>query len=325
MIGNRGRRVAITGGTGFIGRRLVAAHLAAGDEVRLLTRRPAAAAPAGVLPHVVDLGRARPRDLDRFADDVDVLYHCAGELRDPARMEPLHVGGTAALLEAAVGRVRRWIQLSSVGVYGVCRSGVVTEESPLCPVGPYETTKARSDELVLERAARDGLEAVVVRPSTVIGTGMPSRWLWAMLAAVERGAFFFIGRPGASANYVPVDEVTSALHLAGSVHRTNASRVYNLSQWLTIEEFVGLLAHALEKPEPTRRLPERFVRAASALLGRIPGFPLTSGRVDALTCFARYPSERLAAELGYTPRRMIADAVADVATEWKRSRRDTCG
>jgi nucleoside-diphosphate-sugar epimerase len=312
--------IGITGGTGFIGRRLTAAHLACGDDVRVLTRRPQAASAAGAMPCVADLASARAGELARFVDGIDVLYHCAGELRDRSRMEPVHVGGTRALLDAAAGRVRRWVQLSSVGVYGVQRSGTVTEDAPLQPVGLYELTKARADEVVLERAQRGVLEAVVLRPSIVIGSGMPSRSLWRMLAAVERGLFFFVGPRGASANYVPVDEVSYALQLAANAPGGAARRVYNLSHWLTIEDFVAAMARVIGTQAPTRRVPEWFARIMGATLGRIPAFPLTPNRVDALTSFVRFPSDRLAAELGYVPRRTISDALADVVREWKAAR-----
>jgi nucleoside-diphosphate-sugar epimerase len=312
-----GRRVAITGGTGFIGRRLVDAHLVAGDEVRVLTRRPDVVRARGSRTFAADLAEAPASALAAFVDGVDVLYHCAGELRDVARMERVHVGGTARLLDAAAGRVPRWVQLSSVGVYGRRRRGAVTEETPCLPVGAYEETKARSDDLVLEAAARGALDAVILRPSIVIGAGMPSRSLWGMLEAVQRGVFAFIGRRGASANYVPVDEVASALQLVATVDGPLPSPVYNLSQWLTIEDFVAAMAAAIDVPRPTRRIPEWAARGAALALGRVPGFPLTSSRVDALTSFAKYPAHRLAAELRYAPRRTVPDALRDVVAEWR--------
>ena len=124
--------VGITGGTGFIGRALVRRHLAAGDTVRLLSRRLGdnVALPDTVQAFHGDLTGA-VGSLVPFVDGVDVLYHCAGEIRDLTRMYSVHVTGTKNLCFAAGHRIGHWVQLSSVGAYGPQYSGIVTEETPL--------------------------------------------------------------------------------------------------------------------------------------------------------------------------------------------------
>ena len=120
-------KIAITGGTGFIGRKLVIHHLEQGHEVRVLSRRPSDSKDlsASVLWFHGDLSATL--ELQSFVDCADVLYHCAGELSDETRMKEVHVEGTKRLIRAAVGRVRRWVQLSSVGAYGKKLEGVITE------------------------------------------------------------------------------------------------------------------------------------------------------------------------------------------------------
>src|SRR6185436_5300692 len=82
--------VAITGGSGFIGRHLIARHLARGDQVRYLPRKPPVAEIAGASAVIGDL--AVPGDeLRKFAQGADVLYHCAAELRNPAEMQSTNV------------------------------------------------------------------------------------------------------------------------------------------------------------------------------------------------------------------------------------------
>jgi len=146
--------VAITGGTGFIGGRLVRRHLEAGDTVRVLTRRSPAASglPDAVQQFQGDL-RSGVKDHLPFVDGADVLYHCAAELDDESGMHAVHVEGTQHLLEAARGRVGRWVHLSSVGVYGRAPGGLIAEEAPLQPATTYERTKAESERLVMEAAS----------------------------------------------------------------------------------------------------------------------------------------------------------------------------
>lgn len=109
--------VGITGASGFVGSALLRRHVDAGDVVRCLSRRPKAVSHSGV--QVFEGNLERPDDaLARFSDGLDVLYHCAAEVRDVRRMQAVNVEGVRALLRAAAGRIGRWVQLSSVGVYG---------------------------------------------------------------------------------------------------------------------------------------------------------------------------------------------------------------
>jgi nucleoside-diphosphate-sugar epimerase len=73
--------VAITGGSGFIGRKLVMSHLEQGDEVRVLSRRPPEKSelPDSVKWYSGDLSNSA--DLLPFVDKADILYHCAGEIK----------------------------------------------------------------------------------------------------------------------------------------------------------------------------------------------------------------------------------------------------
>jgi len=308
--------VAITGGTGFIGRRLAAALALAGHDVRVLTRKaaPAVQAPEGVVLFSGDL--TGEGNLAAFVSDVDVLFHCAGEISQPSRMHDLHVGGTSRLIEAASGNVRHWVQLSSTGAYGPRREGVVLEGDPLRPIGPYETTKVASDELVTRAGQSGAFTFSILRPSVVFGSDMPNQSLFGMLRMIERGMFFFIGRPGASANYIHVDNVVQAL-IACGFERPAEGRTFNLSDYCTIERFAELSAQCLGVQPPTRRLPEWPVRLGAQLLQKLPGWPLKPSRVDALTSFVRYPSTCIESELHYRHTVSMAEGIADLVRGYR--------
>lgn len=303
--------VAITGGTGFIGRRLARRHLSQGDVVRVLSRGGAAEPPKGVRVYRGDLAQGRAEPLADFLDGADVLYHCAGETADRARMRALHVDGTARLLEAAKGRVRHWVQLSSVGVYGPRAAGIVTEATPWHPRGEYEVTKAESDKLVTTSAPALGLTWSVLRPSIVFGVGMPNRSLCQMIRMIEKGLFFFIGRPAASANYIHVENVVDGLVLCARLPAARG-RAYNLSDHRTLEQFVGAIARALGQTPPSLRLPEAPVRLAARAGEILPGWPLKSSRVEALVGRAIYSTDLIRQELGYSPSVSVEDGLKEL-------------
>lgn len=308
--------VAITGGSGFIGRRLLMRHLALGDEVRVLSRRKPAHGSQfeRVCWFEADLGAGG--DFHNFVDDADVLYHCAGEVRDQALMPAVHVDGTRRLVEAASGRIGRWVQLSSTGAYGPRRDGLITEQTELKPQGTYEETKVASDLLVAEASRKGAFQHVILRPSIVYGATMPNRSLYGLISMVDRGLFFFIGRPGASANYVHVDNVVEALMLCGKLPQASGE-VYNLSDHRTMEQFVAAIAGLLGCSVPRLRAPELPVRALAMLFGSFNRFPLTSSRVDALTGRAIYSSRKIEQELGYRHPLTMEAGLADLVQFWR--------
>lgn len=306
--------VAVTGGTGFVGAGVVKMHLSRGDEVRVLTRRESVPSLAEACLVRGDLANGDiPKQL---VTGADVLYHCAGELRDEGRMYAVHVEGTRRLLELASGSVARWVQLSSVGVYGPRREGTITEETPEAPVSSYEVTKAQSDSLLRRAHARGAIDAAILRPSIIFGPRMPNRSLFALIDAVDRGLFFFVGQQGASANYVPVENVVDALLLCGTSPAASG-QVFNLSESTSMEEFIGMIAAALGKAPPRLRLPRLPVRAAAAALGIFPSWPLSVLRVDALSNRAVYSTTRIETRLDYRPRFTVQDALRRTVAQWR--------
>ena len=309
--------IAITGGTGFIGSHLVQKHLNAKDEVRVLVR----GSNSGFSwdPRVRCYGGGlvgNTKVLQQFAEGADVLYHCAGEISQAADMLSTNVEGTRTLLDAAAGKSRRWVQLSSVGVYGPVRQGRIGESAVLAPQGRYAESKAAADLLVLEAAAKYDFEFSILRPSTVIGADMRNRSIFQMISAIARGLFFFVGQKGASANYVPVDNVIDALYRCGTSPAA-VGKTFNISEWQTIESFAGSISDALGLSPINRRIPELPLRWASRGLPWLPKMPLTTARIDAMTTRVVYSSDAIGEQLGYVPVQSVEGALRDIVAVWR--------
>ena len=311
--------VGITGGSGFIGKRLASRHLAAGDTVRLLSRRSIHDTALQDSTQVFhgDLTDS-VESLKPFVDGVDVLYHCAGEIKDQTKMYSVNVEGTENLCAAASGKIGHWVQLSSVGVYGPQYNGVVTEGISLNPVGIYEKTKTESDKLVMNVSGEGVFTYSVLRPANVFGSAMLNRSLFQMIEMINKGLFFFIGKSGSSVNYIHVDNVVEGLVRCGKMTAARG-RIYNLSDQRTIEEFVKTIAGELYRPVPRLRLPEMPVRWMAKLCGRLPLFPLTKPRVNALTSRSVYSTERIQHELGYIHQVSMEDGLRQMVRAWKQA------
>jgi nucleoside-diphosphate-sugar epimerase len=321
-------KVLVTGGNGFIGRRLINALSIRGHEVRIVSRRSQSCFGDNVDVIQGDL-TANNFPVDGLFADCTLVYHCAGEIQNQELMRPLHVEATKRLLTASLhesektGNRIHWVQLSSVGAYGPPIGGsnterVVTEETAVNPVGEYEVTKTLSDDLVVQ-AVDDGLlSCSILRPSIVYGVDMPNQSIFQLIRMIERGVFFYIGKEGAIANYIHVDNVVEALVLCGLSSASVSNQTYIVSDHLAFEEFVGIIATTLGRKPPCIRLPESLVRAAAAMGSIIPRFPLSSSRIDALTNRTVYSSEKIQSELGYVNKVSIGEGIGELTRYWRK-------
>ena len=285
------------------------ALLKRGDEVRVLSRGSSDTTSTfqgakwcqGDLCHPIN---------PAFLDGVDTLYHLAAELRNPAQMEAVNVQGTANLLTAAKGAgVRRWIQLSSVGVYGPPTSLIVKEGTTPRPANEYERTKLASDRLVEEACRRSNMEHVILRPSNVIGAEMKNGSFFALVKAVSRGRYFFIGPRGAVATYVHVEDVVRALV---ECQKPLMRGVYNLSSDCTWEALIERIASLVGVRSPRLRIPALPLRLVIRALEGHLRLPLTSSRLASLTNRSRYPSDRIVHELGFSFAKLMPEGIEDV-------------
>jgi nucleoside-diphosphate-sugar epimerase len=147
-------KLAITGGTGFVGSHLIDAALAAGHQVKALTRREQPPR-EGVEWIAGDLDDRNA--LHQLVIEADAIVHVAGVISasDKAAFDKGNVQGTLAMLAAATaGGIHRFVHVSSLAA-----------REPKLSL--YGASKARAEELVRS----SGLEWAIVRPPAVYGPG----------------------------------------------------------------------------------------------------------------------------------------------------------
>lgn len=312
-------KIAITGATGFIGKVLVDKHVKLGHEVRVLSRKNKLDFDFNGLGKIKifngDL--SNKESLLDFVDNVDVLYHCAAEIKDESIMNLINVDGTINLINASIGKIKHWVQLSSTGVYGPIYDGVVVESQEYNPINEYERTKLKSDLLVLEAAQKNNFSYTLVRPSNVFGYQMTNQSLFQLIKMIDKGFYFFIGPKGSSANYVPVENVVEALYLAATNPKAK-NETYIVSSWRTIEVFVENIARALEKPSPKLRVSARLTKLVAKLTFFIPKNPLTVARVNALSNKVIYKTTKIENELSYKPVTTVEDTIERLVKFYKK-------
>lgn len=305
------RIVAVTGGTGFVGTELVKTCLSEGCQVRVLSRNP------DISDESVEWFQGDLTDKhfvpSAFLDSVDILYHCAAELKDESKMFELHVTATQKLVSFAEGRVKRWVQLSSVGVYGDIGDFEVDETTLENPSGSYEISKTLADQIVMS----SNIPSVIVRPSNVFGIGMPNQSFKQLVLSVDKGWFFYFGNRMAQMKYVHVCDVVNALILCGN-HKSAVGRTFIVSETLILEEFVRSICKARGVKTPEIDLPFSIVTAFVKLLERLPKFPLSSTRLNSLSNYGSYSSRSIEMDLGFSFTKTLEKWVTQYAKDLKK-------
>lgn len=304
-------RVAVTGGTGFLGAHSVAALVAAGHDVRLLARGSIDAVTAlGVDEARLEVLRGdvtEPAAVDRLLDGADAVLHAAGVVgldeRDADRMTAVNVDATRLVLHGAVDRgLDPVVHVSSYSALFPCADPVMTPDSATVEGrSAYGRTKAAGDRIARGLQA-DGAPVVITYPSTVLGPPAGDR---RGLAAIGWDPLL---RLGASITFdggmvmVDVRDV-AAVHVAVMTPGRGPRRYLCGGRMTGFDEVLDLLQEAAGRRIRRVRIPRKALlgvgRASDLLSTVVPIAPLLSYEAAwLLTSPARTDDSRTHDELG---------------------------
>jgi nucleoside-diphosphate-sugar epimerase len=319
-------RIVITGGAGFLARHTMQElrDLAAknGETLELVSfdLASSAAADRSIVADVTD-----PESVSKGFAGADVVLHMASMIdwgtRPLSELERVNVQGTRCVIEACKARaVKALIYTSSLDVLHDGTDHVDIDESVPYPrrfQDGYAATKARAEQLIIA-ANSSALATCALRPGGIFGGGDPYH-VDNILREARRGLPFRIGAPSVVFQHVYVGNVAYAHALAAFAMREGGAKIAGNAYFCTdipAENFFELLrpfveAKGYKLPPPHRCLPDVLaygLGAAAETLGKLLprrfGYrpKLTRSSVRALTRTYSVKSERLARDLGYTPR-----------------------
>src|SRR5271166_774389 len=251
----------LTGGSGFIGGRLIQRLRADGYSVRALARSPSAAdrvRELGAEPVQGEL--ADVAAMRAGAEGCELAFHAAAMLGDWGRREDFERGnveGTRNVLRACRDAgVRRFVHVGTEAALMAGKPLVeVDETAPLRPDSPvlYCSTKARAEQAVLA-AGSGGFETVVVRPRFVWGRG-DTTLLPAIAEMVRAGRFAWIGGGRHRTSTTHVENVVEGLVLGATRGRPGDVYFVTDGEPVVFREFVGRLLATQGLTAPSRSVP----------------------------------------------------------------------
>lgn len=213
-------RILVTGGSGFIGRHVVAALQGEGHEVAVVDRHPFTGSELATV--VGELEDPAVRDA-AVVQGTDAVVHLAaetsvlGSMERPALVHRVNVDVTAALLELCRVRGVGVFALASTNAVVGSFDGTFTEDVPLGPLTPYGATKAAGEMLLSGYSGAYGLRTPALRLTNVYGSGMHHKDSFIprlMRAAVDGTAVQVYGDGMQRRDLVHVHDVARAFALA---------------------------------------------------------------------------------------------------------------
>jgi 2-alkyl-3-oxoalkanoate reductase len=332
-------KAAVTGGTGFIGSRLVERLVEKGYEVRCLVRKSSQVGPLKKLGVELCYGDLLDHDsLRSLTKGGDLVYHLAamvtdwGSKRDFYRM---NVEATRVLLEASkVSGVKGFIYMSSSTVVWKSDFWEVHDINDIDESYPYpekyndyyNETKADAERSVIGFDKGTGLETIVLRPSNVWGAG--DRVILPRIAlAAKKGILFPMGSGHRWVSPCHVDNLVHALVLLAE-NEGRGGNIYFINDGEKIEhiEFLSKLLRAVGVQwAPKFTIPYSVaygVAYAMETLFRMVHSQnppvLTRFAVAALAGSRSYSIEKARREIGYKPTVNMDEGLNQLA-DWIKS------
>jgi NADH dehydrogenase len=301
-------RVAIIGGTGFVGGYITAALLAAGHEPSLLVRAGSESkVDADERISVTTGDLSSETSLKAAIDGCSAAIYNVGILREfPSRgvtFEESQYKGLVRTVEAAkASGVKRLLLMSANGVK--------------TPGTPYQETKHRAEEYALE----SGLDVTVIRPSVIFGDPQgkmefATQLYQDMVKPPIPAVGFFSGRnPKTGAivmSPVHIEDVASAF-LAALADDATIGKTYSLGgpEILTWDEMIRRIAAATGRRKWILPMPTYLMRIGATLFDWLPFFPVTRGQLTMLEEGNTADPEVLKHLIGREPQGFSVEALA---------------
>lgn len=308
------KKVLVTGANGFLGSWVTKALTEDGHEVYALVRPKSDLSELTGVPCKFVYGDVTDiHSLLEAAKGMDAVFHLAGVIAykrsQRSLMEKVNVQGTANVIEVCREyRIPRLVYLSSVVAIGagLNPAQVLNEESQYnishLNLGYFET-KHQAELLVQAACARNEVDAVILNPSTIYGSGDAKKGSRKMQLKVAQGRLKFYTSGGV--NVVAVEDVVQGI-LSAWKNGRKGERYILAGENILIKELFAMIAAEAHVKAPKYQLPDGLLHVVGSIgdVMEKSGFkgPLSRENAYTATMYHWFDSSKAQKELGFKPR-----------------------
>ncbi len=264
-------KVFITGGTGFLGSYIIKELVEKSYPVRAFRREKSKLPfyiPAEIFNKVewIEGDVLDIVSLEDAMEGVDIVIHAAGIVsfwkKEKKQMYKVNVEGTANVVNAALTNdIKRLVHISSVAALGRKKDGGHVDETSKWEENKINTPYARSKqkaEMEIWRGAGEGLNTVILNPSTIIGYG---DWNTSSCAVFKNVYDEFGWYSNGVNGFVDVEDAARATVEMMESDMTNERFIINADNWL-FKQLLDTMAENFGKKKPDKEITAFIVKVA---------------------------------------------------------------
>lgn len=278
--------ILVTGGTGFLGATLIRQLIAAGQRVRA-TKRSSSQVPADLVKHhAVEWVEA---DLESFFalqdafEGIHQVYHCAALISfdpfDKKKLLKINAEGTAHIVNLCIDYQARLLYVSSIAAIGYPKPGIQeADEQDMWEFDGTQHSYAISKyeaEMEVWRGIVEGLEAVILNPSLIIGHQSGTQGSGAIFKLLKDGLNYYTD---GSVGLVDVEDVAKAAILLMDNEAIRNERFIVNNENISYKNLFTICSTYLGRPAPKKRATRKMLAVAwrtakvvSLFTGKKPG------------------------------------------------------
>ncbi len=305
-------KIFITGGTGFLGQRVIERLQKEGFQLIGLARSENSVNVLKTLHVEPILGSLENIDAWKHKlENIDVLIHCAAPVEFWGSWQKFENGIVTATKKlyntAKENTVKRFIFISSESVLQDTKNLIAIDETEAYPKEPnsyYGKAKMLAEQFIL--AQDDVMTSIILRPTFIWGKGMTA--LDTIIDKINSNDFMWINHGNSLLEMVHVDNVAESIYLACTKGENNAIYFVTDNNPQTVKEFLTKLIATKGIIPPKKSIPKGLANFIATIVETIWNLlslkkdpPITKFDVAFVAMDRKYNISKIKEELGYKP------------------------
>ena len=285
--------ILITGGTGFLGSTLIRQLIDQGIDV-IAIKRAQSTIPTPLLSSSliqwVDADINNYFELKDALEGVTKVYHCAAmvsyQKKDAKSLFKVNVEGTTNVVNLCLEKGIRLLHVSSIAALGTNRDNIPVSEEDQWEhnslTSNYSLSKYQA-EMEVWRGITEGLNAVIVNPSVILGASASDKGSGAIFSMIDKGLRFY---PTGSVGVVDVEDVASIMIQLMEREDVTAERYIINNLNISNKDLLSVASVLMNKPQPTIEVSETMLQIASTVSSLLSIFKKSNATLTKETAVA---------------------------------------